>query len=488
MSVVQELPAYRLKLPKLRLFGAIALAGALLVGCAAQSTGETTGATPTTKPAMRLWLDNNYTTASSPADLRFVVVALDPESGHLLWRRSLEMSGEKFISTSEPVLQEGLVFVTASATTTTSGVQHGFLEALDPNTGQIRWQHEAGTELSGMPVVSGRVVYLDSSVLATSSGQQAPAGLAEALNSSTGAVIWHHDLDGTPSMPTIAHGRVLMMTNGQQLLGGFSGAHLLALNSSDGSVVWDDSSPSILSRGSDTDNGGSTGPIVAGSQVYVQATLRKPDGTANLVQLAFNAQDGRSVWQYPTGGIAASPVLNLSEDTLCTSAFSYPTSTIRGLSVTSGLPRWSITLDQQIASGCVAQGDSFYVNMHDLKFTSGNILALNSRTGQQLWQTTIRPPFDADGELPPATAGDLVAAYTIPSREAGTIQGGVAVVNASGGKLVWQKDFPIHPGSLLDISGDEFYLEEESQPGHQTLVACVLATGNVLWTYELGHA
>jgi outer membrane protein assembly factor BamB len=144
---------------------------------------------------MRLWLDNNYTTASSPADLHFVVVALDSESGHLLWRRSLELSGETFISTSEPVLQEGLVFVTASATTTTSGVHHGFLEALDPTTGQIRWQREASTELSGMPVVSGGVVYLDSSVLATSSGQQAPAGLAEALNSSTGAVIWHRDLD-----------------------------------------------------------------------------------------------------------------------------------------------------------------------------------------------------------------------------------------------------------------------------------------------------
>jgi outer membrane protein assembly factor BamB len=470
----------------IRLLGILALAGTLLVGCAAQSSGETKGPTPGATPGIRLLVDGNFATANDPADLHFVVVALNPRSGHVLWRSPLETPGETVSWTSEPVLEGGLVLVTAYATTTSSGVQHDLLEALDPQTGQVRWQHQAGNQLSGMPVVSGGVVYLSSLVIDTS-GQQAPAGLAEALDSRTGAVIWHHNLAQEPLMPAIAAGRVFMITNGQQLQGGFTGAHLIALNSSDGAVLWDDSSPSIVTRGSDTENGGSTGPIVAGSQVYVQSVVRNPDGTANLAQLAFNAKDGHSIWQYPTEGIAASPALNESGDTLCTSAFAYPNSTVRGLSVTSGQPRWSITLDQQIASGCVAQGDTFYVNISDPKYTSGSILALNSRDGRQLWRTTINAPTDADGLLPPTVDGTLVATYTFPAREVGPVQGGVAVVDASTGKLIWKQDFPIHPDLLMDISGDQFYLREQNQQ-KQMLVACALATGKVLWTYELGHA
>jgi outer membrane protein assembly factor BamB len=215
--------------------------------------------------------------------------------------------------------------------------------------------------------------------------------------------------------------------------------------------------------------------------------VRNPDGTANLTQLAFNAKDGHSNWQYPTGGIAASPALNQSGDTLCTSSYSYPNSIVRGLSVTSGQTRWSITLNQQIASGCVAQGNTFYVNISNWKYTSGSILALSSRDGRQLWRTTINAPSDADGLLPPTVDDTLVATYTFPASEAGAVQGGVAVVDASTGKLVWQQDFPIHPDLLMDISGGQFYLREQNQL-RQTLVACALATGNVLWTYELGHA
>src|SRR5215469_10663811 len=93
------------KWPVMRLFGIVALAGTLLVGCAAQSTGETKGPTPGATPGMRLLIDGNFATASDPADLHFVVVALDPQSGHVLWRNPLETPGETVSWDSQPLLE-----------------------------------------------------------------------------------------------------------------------------------------------------------------------------------------------------------------------------------------------------------------------------------------------------------------------------------------------------------------------------------------------
>jgi outer membrane protein assembly factor BamB len=471
------------------LLALVALASAMLAGCGASSpaNGTPTTAAAEQTPAVHVVLDANAAAANSVNDLRFSAVALDTHDGHVAWRHRLETPAPNLadIATLPPLLQGGLVYVGYYYFDPQTEIHHAVLEALDPTTGQTRWRHEAGTELSGEPVVVGSVVYLSATVFQTPGQQPIESGLVEALDSRTGSVRWSRALTDAPTMPAIAGDQVFVITSQQ-----FAG-QLLALSARDGSVLWKYTSGAPLSRGSDAENGWSTAPIVVNQLVYVQGAERYPDGTAHLVLHAVNTRDGSLAWQHETGGIAAAPAVNQSADTLCVSAFrpsqTGGTSTVVGLVATTGQTRWISTVSA-IASACVAAGETFSLSEATPGYNAGSVLVLNSQDGRQRWKAAVSAPIDADGLLPPSVSSGLAAQYVqAPTPANGPVMSAVAVVRIADGRLVWQRDFAGRPDKVMDVEGDQIYVPEQSGP-LPLLAAYSLSTGALLWTYTFGNA
>jgi outer membrane protein assembly factor BamB len=458
----------------------LAVLGAL-AGC-----GSLTSVSTPTRDAADLFfaLDSNAMSAKSLHDIQNSVVALGAHDGHLAWRRLLEAPAptDQTIATLQPFSQDGLVFISYVYEDTQTGVRHGVVETFDPATGATRWRREVASEIVSEPVVSGAVLYVSAAVFAVGSGSPPPeSGLVEALDSQTGAVLWRRALDATPLPPTVVNGQVFVMTSQQ------FGGHVLALSASDGSIIWDYASDAPVSIGGDTENGGSTAPLVRNNLVYVQATDRDPSGGANLALLALNTRDGSVAWQYQTGGIAATPAFNQAGDTLCVSAGVTPnTSVVVGLAATSGHVRWRLT-DTGGLSGCTLGGDAFYLTEGSAS-QPGSVLALNSQDGRLLWKVATNSPVVDDGLLAPTVApGGLVGVYlTGPATTSGMPVWRMAMLRASDGALVWQRDFQGRPEHLMEIAGSQIYNDEFAVDAG-SIVAYGLDSGARLWTYRLGY-
>jgi outer membrane protein assembly factor BamB len=431
-------------------------------------------------------LDGNFIAAKSAYDLRYTLVALGARDGHVAWRHTLDASNPHDATGAryQPVYLDGQVYVGyyyEHSVDPQNVVYHGVVEALDAATGKVRWRREVGTEPAGEPVVDGSTVYVSASVLPAEGQQsQVESGLLEALDVRTGAVRWQRALEGTPSMAASADGRVFVMASRQ-----FSG-HLLALDASDGAVAWDYTSDAPLTPGDQ--NGESNAPLVVDGRVYVQATERNGDGTANLKLLALNARDGSVAWQHQTGGIAATPAFNQDRDTLCLSTFA-PTgdvSTILGLAVSSGATRWGIT-DLHGVSGCTASGNNFYLTQRSSDLETGSVFALSSHDGRQLWKTSTGAPIIAAGALPPVMSGGMAAVYLQgPTPTRGPVMSTLAVLRMSDGKPLWRHDFGGNPDHLVDIEGNLIF-NPELLGGLPIVTTYALDTGTPLWRYALGH-
>jgi outer membrane protein assembly factor BamB len=435
-------------------------------------------------PTSYFVLDANAVTAKSNSDLRFSVVALGTHDGHVAWQHRLEtpMPADATIATLRPLYQDGLVYVSYRYSDPQTGIDHGVVETLDPATGAPRWRREVATEIASEPVVASSTVYVVAS-LAQGGGQQfQETGLVEALDSQSGAVRWQRAVDATPSSPAVADGQVFVMASQQ------FGGHLLALSANDGSVIWDYTADAPISIGGDTENGGPTAPLVHNHLVYVQATDREASGTANLALLALNTRDGSVAWRYQTGGISATPAFNQSGDTLCVSAFLPSqlggTSVVAGLAATSGLLRWHMTTADGL-SGCIPGGNVFYFTEGSAS-QPGSVLALNSQDGRQLWKAPTSSPVVADGLLAPTVTNGFVGVYLAPATTPGPVMGRMTVLRSSDGKLVWQHDFGGHPDLLMDIEGDQIY-NPEFAADVPSLVVYALDSGTRLWSYRLGY-
>ena len=478
------------------LLAALALATTVtMTGCGVPGGTQKTPITTATKdrgPALYWLLDANAAAAKSATELRFSVVALDPRDGHVAWRHELETPRPDMFDGAlrPPLLLNGLVYAGYYYFDLPTMLHHAVLETLDPATGRTRWRHEVAggseSELVGEPVVDGTTVYLSSEVFQTQGEGQPPveSGLVEALDGKTGAVRWRKALDFVPTMPAVQDGRVFVMASGQ------SAGHLLALSASDGSVLWDNRAVGQLARGGDTDNGETTAPVVAGSLVYASAVERDPDGSADMVVTAFNMSDGSVAWRYDTGGIAATPALNQSGDTLCVSAFAPSaagsTSAVAGLAAATGEKRWSVAV-AGIASACTAAGDTFYLTEAPTSYTTGSVVALSSRDGRQAWAASTGAPVIADGALPPAVDGVLAVVYLqAPPPASGPVTSTMEALRTSDGKPVWRVEVSSRPEKPAEIAGGQIYVPdiEGDLPG---LAAYSLATGARLWSYRLGN-
>jgi outer membrane protein assembly factor BamB len=466
------------------LLGLIGVAGTALAGCGPSPTPP---ARTQQAPALYFMLDANALAAKSNSDLRFSVVALDTHDGHIAWRHRLETPSPTDSTTAalRPLLEDGLVYASYYYTDQQTQTYHGVVETLDPATGTTRWRSEVATEIENEPVVSGSMVYVTASVIPHPVPELGPtsSGLVVALDRQTGTVRWQRALDDRLSLPAVTNGQVFVMVSQQ------FGGHLLALNASDGSVMWDHTFDVGLAIGDDTKNGGSTAPLVRNHLIYVQASSRDASGIAHLALLALNTRDGSVAWRYQTGGSTATPVFNQSGDTLCVSSYPSPplggTSVVAGLAALSGRVRWRVT-DVSIPSGCSSQGDVFYLTEGSLS-QPGSVLALNSQDGRQLWRIPTASQVVGDAWRGPTVTQGFVGVYLVgPGTPSTPVRGRMVVLRAGDGKLLWQGDFDGEPGGPMDIEGDQIY-NPEVAAGLPIVVVYALDSGARLWSYGFGH-
>ena len=175
------------------------------------------------------------------------VYALNARTGAVLWTYTMTAAG---ILGTSPAVANGVVYVGSD-----------YLYALDANSGELLWKYGSGFEDSnGSPAVANGVVYVGD------------VDGVDALNASTGAMVWHSGVTGSTSSPAVANGVVYVGSDS-----------VYALNASTGALLWQ------YTAGSSVGNS----PTVANGVLYV--------GSNDDNVYALNASTGALLWQYTAG-------------------------------------------------------------------------------------------------------------------------------------------------------------------------------------------
>jgi outer membrane protein assembly factor BamB len=336
------------------------------------------------------------------------------------WRSDIgAAAGFRARISAQPVVAGGRVFAMDSDAVVT---------AYDAATGGRVWRLDTedkdnrSTNLGGGVAVDGGTLY-------------ASTGLAEllAVEAATGKVLWRQNL-GSParSAPTIADGRIFVLTLDNQLLtmaaddgrrlwnfqastpdtavfglpaaayadglvvAGFGSGELVAMRAATGSVAWSDSLASTGGRISLTDLSAIRGlPVISAGRVYV-------GGLGGLV-LSLDLRTGRRLWERE---IATGDTLWVAGDWVFLLTTDFRTAALRqndgGVAWVTQLPQWENEKDKEdpiLWIGPVLAGDR-------LIFASSNAqaLAVSPYNGNILGQQAISgaasvPASVADGTV-----------------------------------------------------------------------------------------
>jgi outer membrane protein assembly factor BamB len=260
---------------------------------------------------VHLLIDGDKRLFSLQPSTHFFVVALDARTGHVTWRHQLASAanaqGEPGTA-AQPIVSGHLVFVTYILHDSQTGEDHGTLDALDLTSGQLRWRHEAGSRPPNLAIV-GSTIYLS----AVSFSHDIPgSGVVEALDLTSGRLLWSRPVPKDPSQLAVGGDKVFVIADPDASDGG----RVVALKASDGSRLWEYSSPLQYFDfyGYSFPNDSAT--VIGNQPVYVDA-VNVVNSTFNPGSLlALNADDGKVAWQHPNGAPVSS-LLEQSGGILC---------------------------------------------------------------------------------------------------------------------------------------------------------------------------
>jgi outer membrane protein assembly factor BamB len=480
-------------------------ASALLVGlalvllplpaCSPPALPTITDQTPAS-PGVHLLIDGDKSLFYSEPSNHIFVVALDARTGHVIWRHQLASAANEQVMpvtvSFQPFVSGHLAFVTYTLLDGQTGDEHGTLDALDLTSGQLRWRHEAGSRLLGVVIV-GSAVYLSS---VSVSHDKPGSEVVEALDRQSGRLHRSRPLLNNPAGPqvpalAVSGDKVFVIDDPYVSDGG----RLVALKASDGSLLWNYTSPMQLRYYNESIIGNPA--VISNQLVYVDAEY--PDnGSGNSggdnsgSLLVLNADDGKVAWQHNYGAGFPS-ILNQSGGILCLResqpypANGYTTTKIVGLDAKTGQTRWSVPIDGG-STDCVAGGDSFYISVYKPGDSSSSIVALASNDGHQLWHSHSTPTLQLDTTLTPWVAHGFVGQIVhVPPQGINSM---VMVHYADSGALAWQHEF--HTLARLPrVEGGQIYIATSTSthnpPDTLIVTALSLSTGARLWTYEIGR-
>lgn len=432
------------------------------------------------------------TTAPVPASDRFYTIdtssnlfqpstdgiaALDVRDGATIWRYTIPQADSVYISSSytyvnaafSPFATDDIVYAGFDAKRDTT--LRGALEAVDAATGRALWRHEAGVELSGVPAISGGVVYLSSRARHFQDEIAPPAGLVEALDARHGTVLWRVSVVGLPSLLIVTDGRVIVATYRDKAAG-----HVLALDAASGRQIWDYAGQATLLPDA-------LPPPLAGHAVVV----RELDNSGDIY-LAIDTQDGNVMWKYPTS--ARTDALTPAGGDVCVTSLLLATANnstaVALIDAATGRAHWSDTVAGQ-ASGCAVSADSVYLRRVFPANGTSDLLALDLTSGRERWSAPMASPLGLQGIPPLLANGDVCVLTSVPTTpQSGVRDSAVAVVEPSDGGLLWLRDFEggrVPPGVGFQMVAIDNILIVSPDFGHYgtSLLAYSLRDGRVLW-------
>jgi|HubBroStandDraft_1064217.scaffolds.fasta_scaffold04135_5 outer membrane protein assembly factor BamB len=307
------------------------------------------------------------------SDISGALYAFDAAQGKPVW--SVPNTPARFSTT--PAVSNRILYVGGLDTY----LNEAALYALDAKTGKQLWETVLGVnEGAGMvssPVVVDGVVYVGS-----------PAGYVNALDATTGAIIWQSPIWGDGyAAPAVNNGIVYYGA------GGF-GAQVYAFDASTGQQIW------IADTGYEI----YAAPALAYELVYVAST----DGHL----YAFNAATGRLIWKafYNSASYSSPAVAN---------GFVYVGSydnNLYALNALNGKLVWHQTTGAPISSSPAVANGVVYVGSADT-----NLYAFAAATGQLLWsgstgQPLLSSPAVSNGMVYVAAGDGALHAYGLPPR------------------------------------------------------------------------
>ncbi|MEM7779696.1 MAG: PQQ-binding-like beta-propeller repeat protein [Pseudomonadota bacterium] len=179
------------------------------------------------------------------------------------WTARIEGSSERERLAAAPVIGGGMLYAQG-----TGGIIHAF----DKNSGSQIWRLEVDDMDDDMrPSAFGGGVSYDSGRVYATNG----AGDAKALNAETGEIIWQVRPSGPlRGSPTIAFGQIYVMTQDNQIL---------ALDSQDGDLLWNESGSSAQS-----------GVFGVAAPAVGQGTVIAGYSSGELS--AYRYENGRTLW------------------------------------------------------------------------------------------------------------------------------------------------------------------------------------------------
>ena len=331
------------------------------------------------------------------------LAAADASTGELLWMRRIEG-----LSIHMPVAVDGVFYY----------YLRDRLFAANASTGKDIWTSETGI-VSRTPAVEDGIVYVGGSPFGEDS-----LWTLWALNSSSGEVMWKHEVGSIQTLtsegsPVVADGVVYISTSDSSLGTGTDEirVELRALDASTGDLLWNHR----------TGYGSNRRFVVANNRVYFTASSKYDQQLQHELH-ALDAWTGESIWRYSSRSRHWPPSLpTVVDDTA-----------------------YVIESDSQ----------SLYVS------------ALATTSGERLWDH--RAIDWESGELTQPTVVDGVV-YV------GSNKGEMFALRASNGELLWKYDTG-HTGISRPVvtEGIVYFV---SYPLRKTLYAVDASSGSLLWRY-----
>ncbi len=282
---------------------------------------------------------------------------LRAEDGAVVWRTQVEGAGPLHAS-----MHEGTIYVTSFTTQLPSpGYYYAstIVYALDASTGAVSWRTSIG-RTNYLAEVAGGAVYL----VDTGTDVVCDPHVLHVLGASDGAERWHSK--GTLlNLIGVEQGRayVAVVPEGCAALT-YDHAPLSALNTGDGSKVWQIDVPSAFS-----------GPLANGV-IYVPG--------AGTVLAAYRARDGSRLWQVQ----GESGRLWILDAGLYTSVAGQG---LDALDPATGAVRWRYRPGDDVSLSTIANGILYGISSRQITGSSRNqaIVALTTSNGKLLWTFQI---------------------------------------------------------------------------------------------------
>jgi outer membrane protein assembly factor BamB len=316
---------------------------------------------------------------------------------------------------SSTVLSNGLLYLTSGD----SGTGTLALYCINPSTGAQVWNC---TSFFANFTVSGGYIFLGGAAYSASYSLQ---GVVSCLNATTGTQVWNFSGGTSFSSPLLSDGVVYVGGYQYNLSSGVSVGSILAFNTSTGDKLW-------TFQGQQNTRFGSQPLVLQDTTLYaLSAAYDSADASYHSAIYAFNASDGKHVWNYTAPGSFGSFVA-AGQNLIITSSYVDTQNNIDAetsggyvyqggvfaLDAQDGTPLWNYPIDSSVGTP-IAVGNTVYVTTGE-----GTIYAFNSVDGSIVWKYTAGMGLDTilsvDGYL-----------YVGSSF-------GVHCFNAANGAIIWK--------------------------------------------------